>query len=107
MHTSKLRKRGFNQSHELAKHIGKSLNLPVIEGVLIKLKNTERQATKTLKQRQRNLKGSFALLDAIKTKHIAIIDDVVTTGATANEIAKILKRNGVDYIQVWGIARTR
>jgi len=107
MHASKLRKRGFNQSHELAKHISKSLKLPIIEGVLVKSRNTERQVTKTLKQRKKNLKGSFDLLDAVKTKHIAIIDDVVTTGATADEIAKILKRNGVDYIQVWGIARTR
>lgn len=106
MHKSKLRKRGFNQSHELAKCISKQLDLPLTTGALKKAKPTPRQATQTLIQRKTNLKGSFEVQEKLPFKHIAIVDDVVTTGSTAEEIAKILKKNGVDYIQVWGIART-
>ncbi len=106
MHRSSLRKRGYNQSHELAKHFSKRLNVPLLTNTLSKTKATPRQATQSLSQRKINQKGSFQVVKDIKFNHIAIVDDVVTTGATAQEIAKTLKKNGVDYVQVWGIART-
>jgi len=52
------------------------------------------------------VKNCFQLSTFINAKNVAIIDDVVTTGSTANEIAKILKKNGVDYVHVWGLAHT-
>lgn len=107
MHRFNLRKRGFNQSHELAKQISSQLKIPLARNVIAKNKLTERQATQTLQQRKNNLKGSFSIAKKPRFKHIAIVDDVVTTGATAEEISKILKKNGVDYVQIWGIARTR
>ncbi len=107
MHQSKLRARGFNQSTELAKHIAKALEIPLLRDAIRKTKLTERQATQSLVQRKINQKGSFACPKKLNIRHVALIDDVVTTGATAEEIAKILKKNGVDYVQVWGIARTK
>ncbi len=106
MHNSKLRKRGYNQSTELAKQISRLIDRPFINNALMKSKATSRQATQTLKQRQNNVKNSFLAHKNLGFKHIAIVDDVVTTGATVEEISKILKKNGVDYIQVWGLART-
>ncbi len=107
MHPTKLRKRGFNQSTELAKQLGKLLDIPLASHILSKQIATPRQATQTLFQRKTNLKGAFKIHGPADFKHLAIVDDVVTTGATAEEIAKILKKNGVDYVQVWGITRTR
>jgi predicted amidophosphoribosyltransferase len=71
-----------------------------------KSRATPPQAQQSLKQRKENLAGSFSIKKNIHAKNVAIIDDVVTTGSTAEEIAKILKINGVDYVQVWGIAHT-
>ena len=73
---------------------------------MIKHKRTAPQAQQSLNNRKKNLNKSFKIEKTIAAKSVAIIDDVVTTGATAEEIAKILKKNGVDYIQVWGVAHT-
>lgn len=107
MHARKLRRRGFNHSYELAKRIAKSLDIPLLDNCISKQRDTPRQTTQSLKQRKQNLRGSYALTKKCWQKHVAIIDDVVTTGSTAEEMSKILKKNGVDYIQVWGIARTK
>ena len=106
MHLSRLRERGYNHSTLIAQHLSKTLNIPLLKGTLRKSRRTKPQATQSLKQRKKNLAGSFSLIKTINAKNIAIIDDVVTTGSTAEEIAKILKKNGVDYVQVWGIAHT-
>jgi len=106
MHVSRLRERGYNHSMLIAQNLSKWLNIPLLYGVLAKSKHTEPQAQQSLKQRKKNLNDSFKIEKSISVKSVAIIDDVVTTGSTAEEIAKILKKNGVDYIQVWGIAHT-
>ncbi len=100
------RKRGFNQSAEIAKRLGKLLNIPVKSNIITKIENTERQAKLSYNLRQNNLKGAFILNSNVDYKHIAIIDDVVTTGATANEVSKIAKQDGVEHIQVWACARS-
>lgn len=106
LHISRLRSRGFNQSKLLAVEIGKQLEIPVLTDVVVKSRATKAQAEQSLKQRQSNLKGSFALKKRTPFKSLAIVDDVVTTGSTANEIAKILKKNGVDCVSIWGVAHT-
>ncbi len=98
--------RGFNQSFEMAKRLGKLLDIPVFNDVIIKKENTERQSKLSYSQRQNNLKGTFYLNKPFSCQHIAIVDDVVTTTATANEIAKIAKSNGVQAVQVWACARS-
>jgi len=106
MHTSKLRNRGYNQASLIAHHLGKLLNIKVATNIIKKHKPTTPQAELSLANRNNNLRGSFKAKQKVLHKHVAIIDDVFTTGATAKEIAKILKQNGVDYCQVWGIAHT-
>ena len=106
MHISRLRERGYNHSALIAQHLSKMLDIPLIRGAVIKHKRTAPQAQQSLNNRKKNLNKSFKIEKTIAAKSVAIIDDVVTTGATAEEIAKILKKNGVDYIQVWGVAHT-
>ena len=106
MHISRLRERGYNHSALIAQHLSNMLNIRMLNGVLSKSKQTAPQAQQSLKQRKKNLKGSFELSKITLPKSVAIVDDVVTTGSTAEEIAKILKKNGVDYVQVWGVAHT-
>jgi len=106
VHISKLRERGFNQSLLLAKQLSKLLDVPYANNIVTKNRATPPQVQQTLKFRQKNLTGSFKLKSPVSAKSVAIIDDVVTTGSTAAEMTKILKRNGVDYIQVWGVAHT-
>jgi len=105
MHFNRLRKRGFNQSLLLTKAISRLTNIPYSANIVSKCKATSPQANLSLSLRRKNLKGSFNLKEKTKAKHVVIVDDVVTTGSTAAEITKILKRNGVDYVQVWGIAQ--
>jgi ComF family protein len=106
MHISRLRERGYNHSALIAQHLSKTLKIPLLTGNIGKSRATPPQARQDLKQRKKNLAGSFKIKKNIYAKNVAIIDDVVTTGSTAEEIAKILKINGVDYVQVWGIAHT-
>ena len=104
IHINRLRSRGYNQSLLLTKELSKSLDIPLSNKLISKVVDTPPQASLTKKERKKNLRESFKLNQVIKHKNIAIIDDVYTTGATATEITKILKRNGVDYVQVWGLA---
>lgn len=106
IHTSRLRSRGFNQAKLIADTVGKELDIPVINNAIMKQKATPPQAQQSLSARKNALNNCFGMIQEIGAQHLAIIDDVVTTGSTVNEIAKILKKNGVDYIQVWGVAHT-
>lgn len=106
LHISRLRSRGFNQSLLLCQELGKILDIDTQPKALIKKRKTLPQAELDVKLRNKNLRGSFELKQAIRYKSVAIVDDVITTGSTVSEIAKVLKRNGVDYVQAWGIAHT-
>jgi len=107
VHRTRLKQRGFNQAGELARHLSRLLQIPYSETLVVKHRSTNPQAGLTYRQRLINQRGSFRVEMQTTVKHVAIIDDVVTTGSTASEIAKILKRNGVDYVQVWGVAHTK
>ena len=106
LHISRLRERGYNQSQRLTQHLSQQLNIPYNTDTITKHKKTPAQALLSFKERKKNINNCFQLTSSINAKSVAIIDDVITTGTTVNEIAKILKKNGVDYIQVWGIAHT-
>lgn len=99
--------RGYNQSEELGQMIGQALNVPLITGNLVKIRQTEPQMKLSAKERQENIKGAFAIKNPaqITGKKIFLIDDVYTTGSTMTECAKVLKEAGAK--QVWGIAIAR
>lgn len=106
MHPARLQERGFNQSLELAKEIAKQWRLPLAASHCQRIKNTPPQASLPLKDRVKNIKGAFGCGDYFKGKHVAIVDDVMTSGASLNELAKTLKQAGASQVSCWIIART-
>lgn len=105
----RIKERGYNQSQLLAKEFCKITNLKLLD-LATKCKNTPHQTNTSFKDRQQNIKGSFAFnkkyVDLIKNKFILVVDDVVTTCATANEISKLILANGACACNVLSIART-
>lgn len=106
LHKRRLAERGFNQALELARPLSKALNLPVAENVCSRQKDTPQQSVLPANKRAANLRNAFLMNKPLAAKRVAIIDDVVTTGATVNALAKLLKQNGAERVQVWAVART-
>lgn len=106
LHIDRLRERGFNQALELARIITKQLKIPIDYSLCRRNKATPFQSGLSAKERKKNLKNAFYVTKPHHYKHVAIFDDVVTTGSTVNELAKQLKRSGVKMIEVWALART-
>jgi len=106
MHPKKKRRRGFNQSEEMAKIISKSTGIP-LSTTLIKIKETKPQMELNRIERIENIKNCFIVRDKkeIENKTILLLDDVYTTGSTMEECAKILKENNAK--EVWGLTIAR
>jgi len=108
LHPTRLRIRGYNQAEILAKELSKKLNISFVN-VLQRVKNTRSQVTLKREERIKNIAGAFSIIpnlpDLPNTPNIFLVDDVLTTGATLNEAANVLKRNGAK--KVWGIALAR
>lgn len=102
LHASRLRRRGYNQSHLLAEGLGKQFSLPVIP-LLSRVRKTTTQIGKTGEERATNMQGAFAFRQdaSFVPLSVLLVDDVTTSGATLLEAAKMLKRAGVK--RVWGI----
>lgn len=96
MYKVDLLERGYNQSEILAKKIADNVLLDFVEPIE-KIKSTKRQIEVTSSERYRNLKGVFRVVDRLP-ENIILVDDVVTTGSTVDEIAKVLKENGVKKV---------
>jgi len=105
LHHTRLKQRGYNQSHELAKSIAKQLDIAILP-LVERHKNTQSQTGLSIKQRKQNVKNAFRLIDTVPVEHIAIIDDVLTSGQTASAITYLLRQSDVKLIEVWTIART-
>ena len=106
LHYQRLRERGFNQALELARIIAKQLKIPFDYSLCRRNKATPFQSGLNAKQRKQNLRNAFSVTKPHSYTHVAIFDDVVTTGTTVNELARKLKESGVEIIEVWAIART-
>ena len=106
LHARRLRERGFNQALELARILSAQLSIPVDSHSLCRTCNTKAQSSLPKKERQQNIRNAFALTAKIDTPHVAIIDDVMTTGLTVNEISRTLRTSGVSEIEIWVFART-
>jgi ComF family protein len=103
---TRLRERGFNQAQELARHLGRALRLPVLAEACRKVSDTAPQAALPFGERARNVRGAFVCDANLKGKRVAVVDDVMTTGATLNELARNLKRAGAIHVSGWVVART-
>lgn len=105
LHYKRLAQRGFNQTLEIAKPIGKQLQIRIDRFNCHRIKNTQAQSQLSVKKRTTNIKNAFKLKKNITGRHIAILDDVVTTGNTASELAYLLKQHGAEKITIWCCAR--
>lgn len=101
-----LRARGFNQAAELARLVTRELAIPLSLHATARTRNTARQASLPFDQRARNVRGAFACDATVAGLRIAILDDVMTTGATVAELARTLRRAGAMDVAVWVLART-
>lgn len=106
LHKKRQAQRGYNQSLELSKLLSKKLNVPFNSELCKRVVNTDPQSELPMKSRKKNVKNAFILNGENIPKHIAIIDDVITTGSTINEIARLFKKAGCEQIDIWAIART-
>jgi ComF family protein len=107
LHFKRLQKRGFNQALEIARPAARKLKIPLITKSVIRKKNTQAQSSLAVNRRKQNIKNAFLVVRFIPWKHVAVVDDVVTTGNTINEFCSTLKKNGVEKIDVWCLARTK
>lgn len=104
----RLRQRGFNQAALLALWLGKRLELPVADNLLRRIRDTPAQQQLDAGARKRNLRQAFAIDPAqpLAGRHVALVDDVLTTGATADALARLLLRAGAASVDVYCLART-
>jgi ComF family protein len=106
LHVSRLRERGYNQAHELAKPLARAFGLPLDARLLQRTRATAAQTGLDAAARRRNLRGAFSVMpDASSPAHVALVDDVMTTGATLRECARALRRAGIARVDVWVLAR--
>lgn len=107
----RLQRRGYNQSWEIARRTAALLRTPCDQGLLLRLRDTPQQAQLDHSQRSANLRGAFmpggaSAREAVKGRCVALVDDVLTTGATADEAAGALLEAGARAVHVWVLART-
>ncbi len=105
IHGVRLRERGFNQSLELARPVARRLGVPIDRRSCRRIRPTRAQSDLPPAARGPNVRGAFAVDAAFRARHVAILDDVVTSGHTAHEVARALRRAGAERVQVWTLAR--
>ena len=101
----RLSERGFNQAILIAQSVAQKLNIPLETTALVRVRETLPQTGLPWKQRHANVKGAFTCNTDLGGRHVALLDDVMTTGATLNEAAKQLKKNGAAHVTAWVMAR--
>jgi ComF family protein len=108
LHKIRQRQRGYNQSAILAKALSHHFKIPLLLNTLIRIRHTNSQALiKGRKERQENVKNAFRVVNptSLQDKHVVLVDDVLTTGATVNECSKMLKKAGVKSVLVLALSR--
>lgn len=106
LHPDRLRERGYNQALELARPLARSFGVVLRSDVLVRTRATSAQSNLDADARHRNLRGAFSILpDVALQTHVALFDDVMTTGTTLRECARALVSAGVARVDVWAVAR--
>jgi ComF family protein len=112
LHRRRWRERGFNQADAIARHAGRVLGIPVMRHAMQRLRDTPSQTALDVAQRHRNVRGAFALRNSrqlarlARAGHVAIVDDVITTGSTLSELRAVLLAAGVRRVDLWAVARS-
>lgn len=99
LHKGRLRKRGYNQAYELAKELSLLTGVPVYNGLIKRVKSTKALKTLDVRERQNNLKKAFLIIqNDVKLNTIIVVDDIYTTGATIDAVARACKEAGVEKV---------
>lgn len=101
----RLKERGFNQSALLADGLARRIGVPTAHGAMLRIRDTPPQSGLAREARIKNVRGAFDCVGALSGKHVAIIDDVMTTGATLSEAARVLKLAGASRVDAWVLSR--
>jgi ComF family protein len=106
----RLRERGYNQAWELARRVAQALHLPASPELLLRVRHGRQQMALATDERAANVRDAFAVEPTrraeLRGRDVAIVDDVMTTGATAEELARVLREAGAAQVRVWALART-
>lgn len=105
LHAKRLRERGFNQAIEIARPLAKALHLPLDYKNIYRIKQTKAQSELSAKERQANMKRAFSCDKQFHGLHLAVVDDVMTTGETVHALSSLLKKRGAKTIDIWCFAR--
>ncbi len=106
MDKRKYRLRRANHAEVITRRLSAEFGISYNRKTLVKTQSTCSQVGLKREERLRNLKGAFSISKPLEADHVALVDDVMTTGATVEHLAKLLKSNGVRRVDVWTIART-
>ncbi len=106
LHQDRLRERGFNQAVEIARVVAALLHIPLATDCVLRIRATEPQAGLPLERRRKNLRNAFACAQDLSGKQVAMVDDVMTSGASLDELARTLKAAGAARVECWVAART-
>lgn len=106
LHRKRLAERGFNQSAEIARSLARSVGVPLALDILVRSRHTAPQSDLRYAERRVNVRGAFSCSREIDGLSVALVDDVMTTGATLDEAARTLKRAGAARVENWVAART-
>ena len=106
LHPAKLRERGFNQSQLLAAAVARELKIELLTSACRRLRDTPPQSALLWKEREKNVRNAFSCDMDLTGKRVALVDDVMTTGASLNALAKAVTKKGAIQISAWTIART-
>jgi ComF family protein len=105
LHDARAARRGYNQASEIARFAAELVGLPVLDRVALRVRATEEQAGLPAIVRRVNVAGAFEAIAGALPPTVAIVDDVLTTGATGDALAQALKRAGCRRVEVWAVAR--
>lgn len=105
LHPIRLAERGYNQAAEIARRLAPLIDRPWLAEGCRRVRDTPPQAGLDLKARRRNLRGAFACDMDLSGKHVALVDDVMTSGSSLNELAKVVRRAGAAQVSAWVVAR--
>jgi len=106
LHPKRLAERGFNQALEIARGVARHLGRPIEPRGVLRVKDTPPQTELPYEERAKNVRGAFLCTLDLSGASVAVVDDVMTTGATLNELARALKRAGATRVENFVIART-
>ena len=106
LHRHRLVERGYNQALEIARPVAAELKLPLLIAGVTRTLPTRPQSELDLHERQASVTGVFSVSRKLHGRHVAIVDDVITTGATVNSLAGALRLAGAVEVQAWAVART-